>query len=154
MAYSAFNRVIGKDGKIPWYYPEDLKRFKEQTLYKPILMGKNTYLSICSPKRNKLPDRRNIVISKTLKLDDSVGVEVVDSIDAALKLLNTDVECFIIGGESIYKQTQNLVSNIYVTEINKRHDGDTYYPEIPSSFKEVYKIEHPEFSFLKYERKV
>lgn len=111
---------IGKDNTMPWYLPADLKHFKQLTIGKTIVMGKNTYLSLGKP----LPNRRNIVVSRSLSPVD--GVEIVRSIDELEKKLNTiDGEIVIIGGAKIFAETYPIVDRLYRTVIKDHFDGDT-----------------------------
>lgn len=137
------NNVIGKDNKIPWHIPEDLKHFKKLTQHSTIIMGRKTYESIGRP----LPNRRNIIVSKTMPPAD--GVEVVQDLETALRLSET---AFIIGGETLYRQTIDRASKIYLTRIHKGVDGDTFYPELPKEFKMVESKNFLEYSFITYIR--
>lgn len=120
----SLNRVIGKDNKLIWRQSSDLRRFKELTTGKTVVMGRKTYDSIGKP----LPNRRNIVISRQTDLNIP-GVEVVKSLQDVISL---DSEIFILGGGEIYKKSLELgiVNKIYLTLIHTNVDGDTYFPEI------------------------
>ena len=120
----ANNRVIGKNNDMPWHLPADLAYFKKTTLGKPIIMGRKTYQSI----GRRLPGRKNIVISR----DDNFqaeGVEVVNSVDAALALVVDSAEVMVIGGGAIYQHCLAAAQRLYITHINADIDGDTYFPE-------------------------
>lgn len=120
----ANNRVIGKNNDMPWHLPADLAYFKKTTLGKPIIMGRKTYQSIGRP----LPGRKNIVISR----DDNFqaeGVEVVNSVDAALALVVDSAEVMVIGGGAIYQHCLAAAQRLYITHINADIDGDTHFPE-------------------------
>ena len=93
--------IIGKDNSIPWHYPEDLKRFKKLTLGKTVIMGRNTWESI-PEKQRPLPDRRNIVITRTNVKD----VECFNSIEKAVETCKGDI--WYIGGAGIYKEALEL----------------------------------------------
>src|ERR1700733_13723120 len=96
------NHVIGKDNKLLWYLPNDLKHFKEITSGHTIIMGRKTYESVGKP----LPKRRNIIITRQ---DITIeGCEVVNSIEAALALCKDEPEGFIVGGAQIYKLAMPL----------------------------------------------
>src|SRR5580700_6461417 len=96
------NHVIGKDNKLLWYLPNDLKHFKDITTGHTVIMGRKTYESVGKP----LPKRRNIIITRQdIKIE---GCEVVNSIEAALKLAIGEEEVFIVGGAEIYKQAMLL----------------------------------------------
>jgi len=120
----AKNRVIGKNNKMPWHLPADLKHFKSVTMAKPIVMGRKTYESIGRP----LPSRQNVIISRN---SDYVvdGCDVVDSIDAAIELLSNVDEIMIIGGGFLYSQMIGMANKLYLTLIDLEVDGDTQFPE-------------------------
>ena len=115
----ANNRVIGKDGKIPWRLPHDSQHFKRITSGHIVVMGRKTFESIGRP----LPHRRNIVLTSSTTFA-APGVEVMHSKDDVLAL--DDV--FIIGGASIYRQFLDVADRLYITEIALEIDGDTFFP--------------------------
>ena len=120
----ARNRVIGKDNKMPWHLPADLEHFKTVTMAKPIVMGRKTYQSIGRP----LPGRQNVIISQNPDFEVE-GCDVVNSIDAAIKLLSDDEEIMIIGGGFLYSQMLEQADKLYLTFIDLEVDGDTHFPE-------------------------
>ena len=122
---AATNNVIGRDGELPWRLPEDLKRFKQLTIGKPVIMGRLTYESIGKP----LPDRRNIVLSARKGLNIE-GCEVVDTPDAAIRLAGGAEEVMVIGGGGVYSQMLPMADRIYMTRIDATFDGDTFFPEL------------------------
>lgn len=136
------NNVIGQNGRMPWHYSEDLKRFKQMTMGHSLIMGRKTFESIGKP----LSGRQNIVISKTLEPQD--GIIVVPGIDQAFMHAKETSktwgeEVFIIGGGEIYKQTLSKVQKIYMTIVQKNVEGDTFYPEIDRRiFREIERREH------------
>ena len=115
------NRAIGKDNKLLWYLPNDLKRFKRLTTGKTVVMGRKTFESIGKP----LPNRKNIILTnnKGLLIE---GCEVITSISE----LNLIEDIVIIGGEQIYKLFIDLADVIELTLIDKYFDGDAFFPEI------------------------
>ena len=115
------NRAIGKDNKLLWHLPNDLKRFKRLTTGKTVVMGRKTFESIGKP----LPNRKNIVLTtnKDLLIE---GCEVITSISE----LNLIEDIVIIGGEQIYKLFIDLADIIELTLIDKYFDGDAFFPEI------------------------
>lgn len=119
----ADNRIIGKDNDMPWHLPADLAYFKQTTLGKPVIMGRKTFESIGRP----LPGRQNIVITRN---SDYVadGVEIVDSIEAALALTSKVEEVMVIGGGAIYAHCLPAANKLYVTHIEASIDGDTQFP--------------------------
>lgn len=130
IACMAKNRVIGSNNRIPWYIPLDLIFFKNTTINHPVIMGKNTFLSLKKP----LEGRLNIVISKTLENCD--GVLIFKSLEEALDYLKFRcTECFIIGGEKMYKEGLKYCDFIYLNKIDKNFKGDIYFPKIPTVFK-------------------
>ncbi len=117
------NRVIGLNNKMPWHLPGDLQYFKEQTMGKPMIMGRKTFESIGRP----LPGRRNIVITRNADYT-AKGIEVVHSLEDALALVKDEPEIMIIGGEQIFREALPLADRLYVTEIHHTFEGDTYFP--------------------------
>ena len=126
------NHVIGKDNKLLWYLPNDLKHFKEITSGHTIIMGRKTFDSVGKP----LPKRRNIIITRQ---DIAIeGCEVVKSIEAALELCKDEKEVFIVGGAEIYKQSMKFTDRIYLTIVHQNFEGDSFFPEInKEEWKEV-----------------
>lgn len=135
IAAVAENGVIGKEGNIPWHYPEDFKHFKETTRGHPVIMGRVTYDGIENGLGGPLPDRENIVLSREAMdaADEYENVVNVHSIDDALEAAEAtgDDEVYIAGGASIYKQflDRDLVDTMILTEIPESPDGDTYFPD-------------------------
>ena len=124
IAAMANNRVIGKDNKMPWHLPEDLKHFKAMTLGKPVVMGRKTFESIGRP----LPGRHNIVITRQSDYQPE-GVSCVSSFEAAKALVNDCEELVVIGGGQLYKEILPLADTLYLTFIELTVDGDTFFPE-------------------------
>ena len=129
------NNVIGSDGKLPWHMPADLKRFKELTTGKPVIMGRKTYESIGKP----LPNRTNIILTRSADYEAG-GCIVVNSLDEALEATEGEKEAMIIGGASIYAQFLPKARRIYMTQIDALIEGDVYFPAV-SGWREV-NIEH------------
>ena len=147
------NSVIGLNNQLPWHISEDLKNFKKTTLNHCVIMGRKTYESIGKP----LKDRRNIVISrsKSLLID---GVEVVNSLDKAISIVDDSSEIFIIGGEQIYTISLPMATHLYVTKVNGEYKGDAFFPDyIQDEWNEISREDlisesNLKFSFLKYEK--
>lgn len=127
VAHSA-NNVIGADGELPWHLPEDLQRFREVTMGKPVIMGRVTHESIGRP----LPGRRNIVLSRQAGFQ-AAGCDVVASRDAALQLVKEADEAMIIGGGHIYELFLPDVSRILRTRVDLVVAGDTCFPVLDQS---------------------
>ncbi len=123
----AKNNVIGKDNKLIWHLPEDLKRFKELTTGKTIIMGRKTFESL----GRVLPNRKHIVLTtnKTWKYEDE-QVEVITTLEDLDKEIKEEKENFVIGGASIYKMLMPYANKMYITKIEEEFEGDTYFPEI------------------------
>jgi len=121
---------IGRDNGLLCHLPADLRYFKAQTLGKPVIMGRKTYESIGKP----LPQRRNIVLSRTLTEDDAIGmgVEVVGSPEAAIALLEKMPEVMVIGGAHVYEAFMPYATQLYLTQIDHHFIADTYFPSISS----------------------
>lgn len=130
---ASLNNVIGKDNSLIWRQSADLKRFKELTTGKTVVMGRKTYDSIGKP----LPNRRNVVITR--QNIEIPGCEVVHSLEEAIKL---DDEIFILGGGEIYQKSIILAHKIFLTRIHAEVEGDTYFPQL--SYYD-WKIENIEF---------
>lgn len=158
----AANGCIGKDNKLPWYLPGDLKYFKRVTLGKPIIMGRKTWESLKGP----LPGRTNIVISRDADYI-AEGAKTVQTLDQALALAS-DValidgveEAVIIGGAEIYRLALEAVQRLYVTEVHAVVEGDAFFPELDGSLwqeagREDFAAEGPnpyDYSFVVYQRR-
>ena len=154
----AKNNIIGKDNKLLWNLPEDLKRFKKLTTGHVIIMGRKTFESI----GRVLPNRKHIIFSqnKGLKYDDE-NVEVVHSMLEIKEYIDNDEENFVIGGAMIYNLLMPYVNKMYITQIDKDFEGDAFFPKID---EEKWKIVEEEndlineesnlnFSYITYERK-
>lgn len=122
----AKNNVIGKDNTLIWHLPEDLKRFKEITSGKTIIMGRKTFESL----GRILPKRKHIVLCKSgcLNVEDE-RVEIIKDISELDKYINDSEEHFVIGGATIYKLLLDKVNKMYITKINEEFEGDTFFPE-------------------------
>ena len=119
------NNGIGKDNKLPWHLPADLKHFKALTTGHPIIMGRKTFESI----GKALPNRRNIVISRQTDYF-AEGISVVSSLDEAFRICQTDDESFVIGGAEIFTYALPLANILYLTVIHHEFNADTFFPEI------------------------
>jgi dihydrofolate reductase len=120
------NLCIGKDNDLPWRMKSDLKFFKEMTTNNAIIMGRKTFESM---NNKPLPNRLNIVISKTLP-DRVEGILVARDIDEALQVCEeNDFKTFIIGGGTLFANYLHMVNTIYMTVVDTEIDGDIYFPE-------------------------
>ena len=128
VAAADLKRVIGKDNRLPWHLPADLKRFRALTTGKAVVMGRSTYLSIGRP----LPQRTNIVLSRdpTFRAE---GCETSTSLAAALALgAHTHAEVMIIGGAQVYGEALPMADRLVLTVIHACFEGDAWFPAVPS----------------------
>ena len=121
----ADNRVIGIENRLPWKLPADMKWFRENTMGKPIIMGRLTFESFGA---KPLPGRRNIIISRNPDYH-AEGIDVFTSINDALQATRDDDEIMIIGGMSLYKQSLPLADRLYMTLVHADVEGDAWFPE-------------------------
>jgi dihydrofolate reductase len=143
------NKAIGKDNKLCWKQSADLKRFKELTTGKTVVMGRKTFESIGKP----LPNRRNIVLTRQdINID---GVEIIKSIED-IKGIEGDI--IIIGGGEIYKNCLILADKIFATEIDCEIEADTWFPNFSENDWMIESIERHKadeknefnYSFINY----
>lgn len=154
----AKNNVIGKDNKLIWHLPEDLKRFKRLTSNHTIIMGRRTFESL----GRVLPNRKHVILCNDAKMNiDDENVEILDDISKLKKYIESDDENFVIGGATIYRLLMPFANKMYITHINQEFDGDVYFPEIS---EEEWKIidrepglkdeKNPfDYEYVTYERK-
>lgn len=123
----AKNNVIGKNNKLIWNIPEDVKRFKELTTGHVIIMGRKTFEAL----GRVLPDRKHVVFTQNpdFNIDDE-NVEIVHSMLQIQQYIEDENENFVIGGAMIYNLLMSYVSKMYVTEIDKEFEGDTFFTRI------------------------
>ena len=151
----ASNRAIGLNNQMPWHLSADLKKFKQITMGSPILMGRKTYESIGRP----LPGRINIIISRNSSYQQD-NCLVFDNIEKALATCQKYDEIFIIGGATFYEAMLAKADFLYLTQIHKTFDADTFFPEInPQQWKELAREDIADdqsvdfsYSFIKLER--
>jgi dihydrofolate reductase len=143
----AQNGVIGRDGKLPWHLPADLKRFKAQTMGRPMIMGRKTFESFPSP----LPGRRHIVLTRDCAWQ-AKGAEVAHSVEEALAMAGDDAA--VIGGAEIIHQFLDLIERAEVTVIWRDYEGDTFFDLDETYWEEVAQEFHesdgdrPAFTFF------
>ena len=138
IAALAQNRVIGRDGDLPWRLPDDLKRFKRLTVDKTVLMGRKTWVSLGRP----LPDRDNWVLTRDTAFKPA-GATVFSSLDQALNA-GQGRELVVIGGAELYRQTLPLATRLELTEVLAEVDGDTLFPAIDAGqWRTVASEAHP-----------
>jgi len=157
------SNVIGYHNRLPWHLSADLKYFKQVTLGKPIIMGRNTFESI----GKILPGRQNIVVTKNKNyqinalLPDNTSLMIAHSFKDALKAVAGEPkEVMIIGGATLFNEALPLANVLYLTFINAEFPGDTFFPDIdPKQWQEIWRKDHPadssnpySYSFVTFER--
>jgi len=149
----AKNRVIGVNNTLPWYLPEDLKRFRALTTGHHIIMGRKTYDSL----GRLLPGRTTVIVTRNQDYKVE-GAIVVHSLEAAIAAYGDDNEAFLIGGAELYKDGLKLGSKLYVTEIDAEYEGDAFFPEFEineweAGQRESHQAENGlRFSYITYQR--
>jgi dihydrofolate reductase len=125
---AAENGAIGKDNRLLWRLPDDMKFFKEQTSGHCVVTGRRNYESIPVNFR-PLPGRTNIVVTRQDGYE-APGAHVVQSIEAAVEMARSlgETELFIIGGGEIYAQTRHFATRIWLTRVHTEMEADTFYP--------------------------
>ena len=154
----AKNNIIGKDNKLLWKLPADLQRFKELTTGHIIIMGRKTFESL----GRVLPNRKHIVFTQNpdFKVNDE-NVQVVHSMLEIQEYIESEEECFVIGGAMIYNLPMPYVNKMYITQIDKDFEGDAFFPRIDETkWKEVEREKgvkdennNLEYEFITYEKK-
>lgn len=158
----AENGVIGRQNKLPWYLPNDLKYFKKMTMGKPVIMGRKTFESI----GKALPGRTNIVVSRQTDCGLPEGVRLANTLQQAFTigeadaLLNGVEEMMVIGGAELYAMALPQVSRLYLTQVHAEVEGDAYFPAWqPEQWREIaredFSAEGPnpyDYSFVVLER--
>jgi dihydrofolate reductase len=141
-------RAIGKNGKLPWHLPEDLKRFKRLTTGHAVLMGRGTWESLGRP----LPGRRNVVLSSS----PVPGIESYPSLEESLRALASVEKVFVIGGGNVYAQVIGRADELFLTLVDRDVEADTFFPPyehlLGTVFREAAREHHPEFEFVDYVR--
>lgn len=127
IAAAGSNNELGKDNDLVWHLPDDFKRFKTLTTGHHIIMGRKTFESL----PGILPNRPHVVISRNPDYIKE-GVQVVQSLEEALKLAQDDPQPFIIGGGMIYQLALPLAQCVELTRVHATFEADTYFPELPS----------------------
>ena len=144
IAAMSLNRVIGKDGKIPWHIPEDFKWFKKMTSGQAVLMGRKTYDSLGRP----LPNRRNLVVTRGGLVDE--GIEIVRDLEA-FRPEDYPCDVWVIGGAEIYRQMLPRCEELYLSVVAREVEGDAFFPEFEDRFEFVETVlTQPEFEVRRY----
>ncbi len=126
------NRLIGCSNRLPWHLPADFAWFKQQTLGKPILMGRKTFDSIGRP----LPGRANIVLTRDADLHID-GVQCANSLGQAIEAAGDAPELMVIGGEGVYRLCLPLAQRLYITHVQGEFEGDAWFPAFGEDWGKV-----------------
>lgn len=156
IAAMAKNQVIGKDGKLPWKLGPDMKRFRELTIGKPVIMGRKTFESIGKP----LAGRVNIILTNRRDYQAADCI-VTHSLEDALRAAGTASEIMVIGGAEVYNLFLPLAGRMYLTYIHHEFEGDAFFPAFdPAEWQEITRqdfrsdAQNPySYSFVMLERK-
>lgn len=154
IAAMAKNRIIGKDGIMPWHIPEELRLFKKTTMGYPMIMGRKTFESFPAP----LPGRRHIVLSRNKNYTPRGG-EYAASMADALRLCGQAEKVFLIGGADIFQQGFAVATSILLTLLEREVEGDVTFPDFSDEeFIEVSRKHYPDgsepFTVAEYRRPV
>ena len=142
------DRIIGRDGTLPWHLPDDLAFFKKTTSGHAIVMGRKTFDSIGRP----LPKRQNIVLTRDRSWSHT-GVEVIHTPEDLSQVIAQPGETFIIGGAEIYLAFLPLMHALLITHVKANYPGDTRFPEYQNEFPhEEIILDHPEFTVKRHTR--
>lgn len=132
------NRVIGRDGALPWHLPDDLRWFRQKTTGHAVIMGRKTWDSVGKP----LPGRRSIILSRSMS-EPPPGAELARTLEDALHLCQEDPEPFIVGGGEIYRLALPLARRIYLTLIDLEPEGEATFPTLGPEWKVTWREHHP-----------
>lgn len=150
------NRVIGKNGSLPWHIPSDLKHFKKLTSNTNILMGRNTFLSL--NRIDGLPNRKNIVLASS-KFNHGDSVSVFPTLSDVTEFVSNSLytnALYVIGGGMLYKSVldADIITEMHISEIKADYDGDTYFPSFDESNWEITHLEDKGDFFYKVLTKI
>ena len=126
------DRIIGKDGGLPWHLPEDLKLFKRHTTGHPIVMGRKTWDSIGFP----LPNRQSIVLTRDTEWS-AEGAEVIHRPEDLQSIQLIEPEVFIIGGAQVYELFMPQLDEILISHVYEKYEGDTRFPDFEANVPNV-----------------
>jgi dihydrofolate reductase len=145
------NRELGKDDKLLWHIPDDLKRFRALTMGHPVIMGRKTFESIVGYLKKPLPGRTNIVVTRDSNWSYD-GAVVCHSLKEAIEKASAldQEEIHIGGGAQLYEQALPFVDKLYLTVIDDAKEADTFFPPYESEFAKVTKEEKREFEGVHY----
>ncbi|MFB6127113.1 MAG: dihydrofolate reductase [Halolamina sp.] len=154
IAAIAANGVIGADGEMPWHLPADLAHFRKTTVGHPVVLGRRTFEAVAAEASGPLPDRRNIVLtSQPARLPETVTAvtSVAQARDCARRT-GADT-AYVAGGGSVYRQFLPTATELVLTELHERYDGDTTFPTVDwDRWNEVDRDRRTAFDIVRYVR--
>ena len=138
MVAITFDGVMGKDNKLAWRIPTDLKYFKEKTLGKKMIMGRKTFESL----GGVLPNREHIVLTRDTSYKAPESVKIIHTLEEVEPYIDSEEEVFLIGGAEIFTMFMDKCHRLYITWVDKEFEGDTYFPLLKlKDYKEVSSVE-------------
>ena len=150
------NRCIGRDTRLPWHVPEDMRRFKRLTYGFPMIMGRVTCEGLMRDFDGPLPGRQTLALSKNPTPELHSDVQVFPSLESALDHVKTADKVFIAGGTRVYEEGLKLADRLELTLIDGAYEGDTFFPAyehlIGTEFSLKHEDPHQGFSFATYDR--
>lgn len=143
-------RGIGKDLQIPWYFPEDLKRFKSLTLNQNIVMGSKTFQSIIEKLGKPLPKRNTIILTRKLDFPQYENCQVFNDLESIIKGISS---AWVVGGGEIYKAFLPYTKELYITEVDGDYGCNIFFPEFSiEEWELTYEEQKEGFRYLCYRR--
>jgi dihydrofolate reductase len=154
VAAVAENGVIGRDGALPWHYPEDLKHFKETTMGHPVVMGRRTFEGIVEDLGGPLPGRTNVVLTGSDREFPEGAVRAGSVSESLERAAATGSEvAYVVGGATVYEQFLDRADRLILTEVHDAYEGDTVFPDIDwDRWTEASRDDRAELSFVEYVR--
>lgn len=134
------NRVIGRDGGLPWHIPEDMRRFRRLTTGHALLVGRRTFESVVAQFGGPLPGRRMAVLTSRGEVPGNPEVEAHASVDEALGALGDEEIVFVGGGETVFRQLLPRADRLELTLVEGEHEGDTYFPPWEHLVGEAFRV--------------
>lgn len=143
------NLVIGKDGGLPWHFPEDLRHFKTRTSGYSVIMGRGVFEEL---EHKPLPGRRNIVLTRS---ENYSNVEIGRNLKDVMNKVSGEKKVYIIGGEKIYNLFYPVCNRLELTLIHKPYQGDTFFPDyrndLGSRWIESHRVDSNMYSFVDFD---
>lgn len=134
------NRVIGRDGALPWHIPEDMRRFRRLTTGHALLVGRRTFESVVDQFGGPLPERRMAVLTSRGEVPGYPEVEAYPSVDEALEGLADEEIVFVGGGETVFRQLLPEADRLELTLVEGEHGGDTFFPPWEHLVGDVFRV--------------